>query len=183
MTDLKSKKIGVVMGGISAEKEVSIKSGNAVLSALLSKGYDAVPVMVDKNVESQLRNSGIDIAFIVLHGGWGEDGRLQALCEMLHIHYTGSGVLASGLAMNKSQAKAIFSQNQIPTPKHCPAISEDFVFNKMGFEPPLVIKPTAEGSTVGLSLVKSVEEFSRAFEKAKEFDDTPMVEEFIPAGK
>jgi D-alanine-D-alanine ligase len=180
MTDLKNKKVGVVMGGISAEKEVSIKSGKAVLKALQKKGYDAVPVQVDKNVESQLRDAGIDIAFIVLHGGWGEDGRLQALCEILNIHYTGSGVLASGLAMNKAQAKAIFSQNDIPTPKHCPAISRDFVFDKMGFDPPVIVKPTAEGSTVGLSLVKSVDEYTDALEKAKKYDDTPMVEEFIP---
>jgi len=177
--DLKDKKIGVVMGGVSAERDISIKSGKAVTEALKERGYDAHEVLVDERVAEQLADAGIGAAFIVLHGGWGEDGRIQALCEMLRIPYTGSGVLASGLAMNKPQAKAIFMQNGIPTPAHCPAISREFVFDSMCMKPPLVIKPSAEGSTVGISVVRMESEFDEALKKASEFDETPMAEEFI----
>jgi D-alanine-D-alanine ligase len=98
---------------------------------------------------------------------------------MLRIAYTGSGVLASALAMNKAQTKSIFVQNQIPTPAYCPALSRAFVFDTMKFRPPIVIKPTAEGSTVGISIVRREEEFEAAIQKARAFDETPMAEEYI----
>jgi D-alanine-D-alanine ligase len=180
MSELKTKTVGVVMGGVSAEREVSLRSGRAVAEALRQRGHRVKEVDVDAGVAEQLRSSGIDVAFICLHGGWGEDGRFQALCEMLGIHYTGSGVLASGLAMNKSQAKAIFVQNQIPTPDYCPGVSREFVFETMKFKAPLVIKPNAEGSTVGASIVLKESEFEAALEKAREYDETPIVEEYIP---
>lgn len=180
MTELKKQRIGVVMGGEGAEREVSLKSGRAVAEALSSLGYDVREVVVDAGVAEQLKDAGIKIAFLALHGGWGEDGRVQALCEMMKLPYTGSGVLASALAMNKAQAKAIFLQNRIPTPAWCPALSREFVLESMKFQLPLVIKPTAQGSTVGVSVVHQEGEFAAALEKAREFDDTPLVEEFIP---
>lgn len=180
MIDLKKKLIGVVMGGVSGEREVSLTSGREIYSALESLGYKVREVVVDENAADQLRESGIDVAFIALHGGWGEDGRLQALCEMRGIAYTGSGVLASGLAMNKPHAKAIFARHDIPTPDHCPAVSRDFVFETMKFKTPFVVKPSAEGSTLGISIVEAEDDFDEALEKAKKYDDTPMVEEFIP---
>jgi D-alanine-D-alanine ligase len=180
MIKLKDQVIGVVMGGVSAEREVSIKSGKAVAEALRSLGYSVREVEVDAGVADQLRESRIDVAFLTLHGGWGEDGRVQALCEMLRINYTGSGVLASGLAMNKPQAKAIFVQNKIPTPAYCPALSRSFVFDQMNFRVPLVVKPSAEGSTVGVTIVKSEDEFDEALNLARRYDDTPMAEEYIP---
>ncbi len=180
MTDAKGKRIGVIMGGVSAEREVSLRSGEAVAEALVSLGYETVSVVVDENVESQLRESGVDAAFLTLHGGWGEDGRVQALCEMLRIPYTGSGVLASALAMNKPQAKAIFSQFGIPTPRHCPALSREFVFETMKFVPPVVVKPNAEGSTVGIAVARREDEYEAAVERARPYDETPMVEEYIP---
>ena len=179
MKDIKAKVIGVVMGGVSAEREISLNSGNAVADALESRGYRVTRLDVDEAVADQLREANIDAAFIVLHGGWGEDGRIQGLCEMLRIPYTGSGVLASGLAMNKSQAKAIFVQHEIPTPAWCPAISRSFVFDTMRFIPPLVVKPNAEGSTVGIGIVRKEKEFDEALERAREYDETPIVEEFI----
>jgi len=180
MTPFTEKKIGVVMGGESAEREVSLKSGRAVVQALASQGYDVREVVVDEGVTDQLRLAGINVAFLALHGGWGEDGRIQALCEMLRIPYTGSGVLASALAMNKAQAKNIFIQNRIPTPSYCPAVSREFVFETMEFKPPLVIKPTMQGSTVGVSIIQKEKEFDEALVRAKEYDETPLVEEYIP---
>lgn len=177
--NLKEKLVGVVMGGDSAEREVSLKSGSAVAGAIRSRGYSVKEVVVGSEVAEELRRAGIDVAFIALHGGWGEDGRVQALCEMLSLPYTGSGVLASALAMHKAQAKAIFIQNGIPTPAHCPGVSRQFVFETMQFKTPLVIKPTAEGSTVGISIVEKEGDFDRALELAREYDDTPMVEEYI----
>jgi len=180
MSDLKKKVIGVVMGGVSGEREISLKSGAAVAKALRSAGFEAREVVVDDKVAEQLPAAGIDVAFIALHGGWGEDGRVQALCEMLDLSYTGSGVLASGLAMNKMQAKTIFVQNDIPTPEYCPGISREFVLDTMGFSVPLVIKPTAEGSTLGVHIVREMGEFDHALADAKRYDETPIVEQYIP---
>jgi len=180
MIGLKEKIVGVVMGGDSAERKISLKSGRAVAEALESLGYNVLALEVDSRVADQLRDAGIDAAFITLHGDWGEDGRVQALCEMLNIPYTGSGVLASALAMNKPQAKAVFSQHKIPAPAHCPALSREFVFRTMGFSPPLVVKPSAQGSTVGITIVEREADFDRALDEAKKFDDTPMAEEYIP---
>jgi D-alanine-D-alanine ligase len=180
MIKLKDLVVGVVMGGVSAEREVSLRSGQAIAEALRSRGYSVREVVVDAGAAEQIREARIDVAFLALHGGWGEDGRVQALCELLRIHYTGSGVLASGLAMNKPQAKAIFVQRGIPTPRYCPALNKSFVFEKMRFQVPLVVKPSAEGSTVGLSIVKKEEEFDAALALARRFDETPMAEEYIP---
>lgn len=179
MINLKDRVIGVVMGGTTGEREVSLNSGRAVASALRARGYSVREVMVDAGAADQLRDARIQVAFLCLHGGWGEDGRVQALCEMLKIAYTGSGVLASALAMNKPQAKAIFMQNKIPSPAYCPALSRNFVFETMNFKPPLVIKPSAEGSTLGFSIVEREEDFEPAMNKARQYDDTPMVEEYI----
>jgi D-alanine-D-alanine ligase len=105
---LKSKKIGVLYGGLSAERDVSLKSGAAVCENLLSLGYDAQAIDVDRNLARKLADAGIEIAFVALHGRYGEDGAVQGLLEMMGIPYTGSGVLASALAMNKIFAKAAF---------------------------------------------------------------------------
>jgi len=180
MRDLKNIVIGVVMGGVSSEREVSLNSGRAVAEALRGGGFTVREVVVDAGVSEQLRDARIDVAFLCLHGGWGEDGRVQALCEMLHLPYTGSGVLASALAMNKPQAKAIFVQAQIPTPAYCPALSREFVFETMNFTTPLVVKPSAEGSTMGVTVVRSEDQFDEALACARQFDETPMVEKFIP---
>jgi len=177
--ELKSKKIGVIMGGVSAEQEVSKISGKAILGALQRLGYQAEPTLVTEEVIPELQKSGISVAFVALHGGWGEDGRIQSIFELLKIPYTGSGVVASALAMNKPQAKAIFMEKGIPTPKYCPAVSEEFVFEEMKFDLPLVVKPSSEGSTVGVSIVRKRKEFAPALAQAKKFDELPMVEEYI----
>src|SRR6516165_7265947 len=102
------RKIGVLMGGLSAERDVSIRSGEAVVAALTDRGYDAWPLFVDRDLDLVLRQSRIDVAYLALHGRYGEDGCIQGLLEMLGIPYTGSDVLSSGLAMNKGKAKEVF---------------------------------------------------------------------------
>src|SRR3954453_23445923 len=109
------RKIGVLLGGLSAERDVSIRSGEAVVAALAEKGHDVCPIFVDRDIDLVLRQARIDVAFVALHGRYGEDGCVQGLLELLGIPYTGSGVLASGLAMNKAKAKEIFRLHNLPT--------------------------------------------------------------------
>lgn len=178
--NLEEKKIGVIMGGVSAEKEVSEASGAAILESLLRQGYKAERVTVTEQAIVELQESKIDVAFIALHGGWGEDGRIQSIFELLKIPYTGSGVVASAIAMNKPQAKAVFTQKGIPTPRYCPAVDEGFVFEEMEFGLPFVVKPGSEGSSVGVSIVRQRGEFAQALKLARKYDELPMVEEYIP---
>ena len=109
------RKIGVLMGGLSAERDISLRSGEAILAALPDRGYDAWPLFVDRDIDLVLRQTHIDVAFLALHGRYGEDGCVQGLLELLGIPYTGSGVLASALAMNKAKAKEIFRLHNLPT--------------------------------------------------------------------
>jgi len=177
--EFEGKKIGVIMGGVSVEHKVSLASGDAILAALQRLGYKAQELIVSENVIGELQAAQINVAFVALHGGWGEDGRIQSLLELLKIPYTGSGVVASSLAMHKPQAKAVFIQKGISTPKYCPAVSEEFVFEEMIFDLPFVLKPSSEGSTVGVSIVRQRGEFKAALDLAKKYDDLPMVEEYI----
>lgn len=177
--NMREKRIGVVMGGTSGEREISLKSGQAVAAALRSIGFHVEEIVVGEKVVDELMRAEIDVAFIALHGGWGEDGRIQSVCEVMNIPYTGSGVLASALAMNKPQAKAIFVHYGIPTPAYCPAVSKTFVLEKMNFPLPLVIKPSSEGSTLGVKIVRKEEEFDEALRAARVYDPHPMAEEYI----
>src|SRR3954454_7433830 len=106
------------MGGLSAERDVSLRTGEAILAALQDRGHDACPVFVDRDVDLVLRQTRIDVAFLALHGRYGEDGCVQGLLEVLGIPYTGSGVLASSLAMNKGKAKEVFRLHNLPTPPY-----------------------------------------------------------------
>src|ERR1700758_5640977 len=112
------RKIGVLLGGLSAERDVSIRSGEAILTALADRGHDAVPVFVDRDIDLVLRQTRIDVAFLALHGRYGEDGCVQGMLEMLGIPYTGSDVLASALAMHKVKAKELFRLHNLPTPAY-----------------------------------------------------------------
>jgi len=115
---MQSRKIGVLLGGMSSEREVSLRTGEAVLAALRERGHRAVPIYVDRDVDVALRQEQIEVAFIALHGRWGEDGCIQGLLEMLGIPYTGSDVLASALAMHKVKAKELFRLHNLPTPAY-----------------------------------------------------------------
>src|SRR5690606_12960781 len=106
--EMKSRRIGVLMGGLSSEQAISVATGEAVVAALVERGYDVQPIFVDRDIDLVLRQARIDTAFIALHGRFGEDGCIQGLLETLGVPYTGSDVLASALAMNKVKAKEIF---------------------------------------------------------------------------
>ncbi|MEK7688655.1 MAG: D-alanine--D-alanine ligase, partial [Deltaproteobacteria bacterium] len=116
ISNFKSKKIGVLMGGMSAERDISIRSGKAVYDALIQKGYNVIQIDVGKDVYAKLTKEKIDIAFIALHGKYGEDGAIQGLLEIIGIPYTGSGIMSSAVCANKVLAKKFFILNKIPTP-------------------------------------------------------------------
>ena len=179
---MKSRRIGVLMGGLSSEKAISLATGEAVLAALLERGYDAHPVFVDRDIDLVLRQARIDVAFIALHGRFGEDGCMQGMLETLGIPYTGSGVLASALAMNKAKAKELFRLHNLPTPPSyvLPRVDDADILACHGdFGFPVVVKPLAEGSSVGVAIAHTPDEFVAACERAFVFDDALLVERFI----
>ena len=183
------KRIGVLMGGISPEREVSLKSGNAVFNALEARGYEVSAIAAGHDICEVIRREGIAIAFLTLHGGYGEDGSLQGLLDVLGIPYTGSGVLASALAMDKEASKKVFLYHgiQIPPFKVLRVTGEDqetepgTVHSELvDFPMPWVVKPAAEGSSIGVSIVKERASLRAAMEQAAGFDTRIIVEKYIP---
>lgn len=178
------KTIGVLYGGSSAERAVSIKSGKAVIGALeKSNRFRVIPIDVDKNFLLKIVRTKIDFAFIALHGPFGEDGTVQSILEMLNIPYSGSGVLASALAINKIYTKKILEWHGLPTPRwtvvdKLKVKSEKLEVKKINF--PTVVKPSTQGSTIGVSIVKNFAEFNNAVEKALNYSSEAIVEEYIP---
>jgi len=173
-------KVAVLMGGPSAEREVSLKSGERVLSALQSQGIDAHGIDADSAVLQRLRDGNYDRVFIILHGRWGEDGLMQGALDVLGIPYTGSGVMASALAMDKWRSKMLMRQAGIPTPDFALVKNEqelDDAVTKVGF--PMVIKPSREGSSIGTFKVHSRDEMESAWRKAREFDDDVLAEAWV----
>jgi len=177
----KKIKIGVLMGGMSTEREISLKSGRAVYNALIQKGYDAVAIDVGRDIYSRIITERIDVAFIALHGKYGEDGAVQGLLEMAGILYTGSDVLSSAVCANKVLAKKLFMLNNIPTPGF-KAVGEGDIIDYSVFEGlglPVIVKPNSQGSTIGVSVVKSKKDIKKAIRKALKYDDTALVEKFV----
>ncbi len=173
-------KVAVLMGGPSAEREVSLKSGNAVLAALKRRGVDAHGIDADKSTLRWLEDGKFARAFIVLHGRWGEDGVIQGALEVLDIPYTGSGVLGSALGMDKLKSKDLWSAIGIPTPAYAVLESGtdfDKVAAKLGL--PLFVKPVREGSSLGVSKAKTVTELKSAWQSAAKYDDQVIAERFI----
>jgi D-alanine-D-alanine ligase len=159
LDDLKSKTIGVLMGGLSVEREISLRSGGNCLRALRSRGYRTVRIDAVRDVAQRLDETGVEVAFLALHGRYGEDGTIQGLLEMMGIPYTGSGVLASALGMNKIAAKKVVRASGVPTPDYCeigmdrPADSVSaWVETELGL--PVMVKPLEEGSSLGVSKCK-----------------------------
>ncbi|MDP9178480.1 MAG: D-alanine--D-alanine ligase [Gemmatimonadota bacterium] len=207
-------KITVLMGGASAERNVSLASGLRIAAALRSRGHDVTAFdpsrgIISADMERELSEGGVgreppsleslaeatggsflpalerqpelasaDVVFLALHGGQGEDGTLQALLDMAHIRYTGSGHLASALAMDKDLSKKLFRTEGVLTPDWlmAPASIED-VERELGL--PVVVKPSKQGSTVGLTVVKERDQFEAAVTEAWRFDDEVMIEQFI----
>jgi len=190
---LTDKRIGVLMGGISAEREVSLRSGSAIYNALKGLGYNAFSIDVDSDICDVLDKGKIEAAFLALHGGYGEDGSIQGMLEVLGIPYTGSGVLASALAMDKEASKKVFLYHGIPVPPFL--VLERSTFNvqrsrknkhrtlniehNINFSLPWVIKPATEGSSVGVSIARDKGNFEKALETAFSYGSRVIVEKYI----
>jgi D-alanine-D-alanine ligase len=183
--NLKNKVIGVLMGGISAEREVSIRSGLAVAKALNKRGYNIKEIDVTTDSIGRLKEEQIDIAFIALHGRFGEDGTIQGMLELLKIPYTGSSHTASAIAINKLLTKQILKFYEIPvTPFeifNIRAFKSIGRSSKINLELPLVVKPINEGSSIGVSVVKRKKDLKDALNKAFAYDDTILIEKYIKA--
>ena len=171
-----------MMGGRSREREISLKTGKAILKALTEKGYAATAIDVGDDIAEKLVKEKIECAFLALHGRFGEDGTVQGMLELMRIPYTGSGVLASALAMHKVMSKKYFLCEKIPTPRYevfqREKIKRDLP-ERASLPLPVVVKPAREGSTIGVSIVRKGEELGPALTKAAEYDEEILVEEFM----
>ena len=175
-------KVAVLMGGPSSEREISLLSGNAVLAALRGKGVDAHAFDPAERSLYELKRDGFARAFIALHGRFGEDGTVQGALEVLGMPYTGSGVMASALAMDKWRTKLVWAASAIPTPRYrIVDASADWWAIVAALGLPLIFKPAREGSTIGITKVVKVDhdEMASAYRAAVEHDDLVIVEEFI----
>src|SRR5262249_15669939 len=158
-----TKRIGVLCGGLSAERDVSLRTGAAICAALADRGYDAVRIYVDRDLDLALRQTRVDVAFVALHGRYGEDGCVHGLLELPAIPYTGSSVLASALAMDKVKAKELFRLHNLPTPPYHVVCPDDSIAEAhAGFGFPAVVKPSREGSSVGVAIVNDPGELEAA---------------------
>jgi len=167
------------MGGISAEREVSLNTGRSVAHALEQQGYEVIPIDVREDIAARLLEVEMDVAFNALHGKFGEDGAIQGLLEVLRIPYTGSGILASALAMDKVFSRQIFRQNGLPVPESVQVESGSRDLHAMPPGPPWVIKPAREGSSVGVTIVQRADELEEALDLAFRYDATALVERYI----
>ncbi|MDX1812061.1 MAG: D-alanine--D-alanine ligase [Gammaproteobacteria bacterium] len=173
-------KVAVLMGGMSAEREISLKSGRAVLKALQEKGVDAHGVDVGEDVVHQLISGGYDRVFNMLHGRIGEDGVIQGALELLGLPYTGSKVLASAIGMDKLRTKEIWIANNLPTPAFIVATKETDPAEIMeALEFPIIIKPLREGSSIGMSKVSSADQLEPALNNAFQYDQHALIEAWV----
>lgn len=169
-------KIGVVMGGLSAEREVSLDTGAGVLAALLERNHDAVAIdwAPGTSLPRLLEDRQVEVVWNALHGTYGEDGAVQGLCACMGIPCTGSGILASALAMDKVASKRIFESHGVPTPRWALLDGPE-----APFAPPLVVKPGNEGSSVGVSIVEDVADLPAAYALARGYHGPVICEEYI----
>jgi len=173
-------RVAVLMGGRSAEREISLKSGQAVLGALVEKGIDAHKVDVSFDVSEQLRAGKFDRAFVILHGRGGEDGEIQGLLQSIAMPYTGSDITGAVLSMNKMLSKQVWLQQGLPTAEYQQVTAEsdiEALIDNLGL--PLIIKPVNEGSSIGMSKVKSAEDLKAAIKLATKFDAEVIAESWI----
>ena len=178
--NIKDKQIAVLLGGLSSEREVSLRTGDAVHKALLERGYKAVAIDAGRDLASQLKDAGAEVVFIALHGRYGEDGTVQGLLELMDLPYTGSGVMASSVAMDKVVTKQLMLHHQIMTPKFATLREgENSTDIDLPCDFPLVVKPAREGSTIGVTIAHNREDFERGVSEALEMDDLVLIEEFI----
>lgn len=174
-------KVAVLMGGWSSEREVSLNSGRAVHAALQARGVDAVAIDVQrKTILPQLESGEYDYAFNILHGPGGEDGVIQGVLEVLNIPYTGSGVMASALAMDKLRSKQLFKALSLPTPEYMLLdVNSDYEYVAATLNLPVIVKPALEGSSIGITKVSEVEQFKSAWQIASSCAGDIFAEKWI----
>src|SRR3972149_700181 len=180
----KSLRIGVIAGGISSEREISLLTGENIYRSLLKSGYDAIFIDLKNDFLNDLKK--INLAFLALHGRYGEDGTIQGLMEIMKIPYTGSGVLGSAIAINKILTKKILKCENVLTPQYVtldidskknPAGTGLFISEKLSY--PVIVKPNCEGSTIGVNIVDSDEQLKHAIEDASKYDNNILIEKYI----
>lgn len=177
----KSLRVGVLMGGASAEREISLKTGQSICESLRRLRYPVVPIDVDHTLPQQLRAKKVSVAFIGLHGQGGEDGTVQGLLETMGIPYTGSGVCASAVCMDKALTRVVLQSAGIPVPPGVTVKASMVPLHPPGrLSWPVVVKPSAEGSTIGISIVNKTSEWKRALTKAFRYGPQVVVEKYIP---
>lgn len=176
------RRIGVLLGGWGEEKDISVKTGEAIATALEKRGHAVTRIIAGPGLDQAVRGAGIDVAFLALHGRMGEDGKVQGLLEVMGVPYTGSGVLASAIAMNKGFAKKLFRQHNLATPAGYVVTRSQLeqveeLHCDLGF--PCVVKPASGGSSVGLSLVHTREQLRDAAELACRYGGEALVERYV----
>lgn len=176
------QKVGVLLGGLSSEREVSLASGRAVAAGLRRSGFEVVEIDVDHHLDEQLRKANVEAVFIALHGKLGEDGTVQGLLEMCRIPYTGSGVTASAVAMDKHLTRSLLTAAGVPVAKGLLLHAGEPAVLPSDWELPVVVKPPAEGSSMGVSIAKSKDAFIADVEKVLLTSPRVLVEQFV-AGK
>jgi len=172
-------KVALLMGGWSAEREVSLKSGAAVAAALRARGVHVMELDVDRSICGVLAEENFDRVFIMLHGRGGEDGTIQGVLETLGISYTGSGVLGSALAMDKVAAKRLWHGMGLPTPEFVLLEDEESLELAGALGYPLMVKPAREGSSIGMSRVEDASGLRGAWVAARQYDDQILAERFV----
>lgn len=178
----KNTKIGVLCGGMSSEKDVSMRSGKNCYEALKRLGYNNCELIeVDKNIATVLKEKQIEVAYIALHGKYGEDGCIQGLLEILQIPYTGCGVMSSAICMNKEYTKRVLATcDEIPLIKSVfVRKGEDVKERTKDLTYPLITKPVSEGSSFGMTKVNAPDELEKAYTEAIKFNDDVLIEEFV----
>lgn len=178
-------RIGVLMGGQSAERDVSLRTGEAVHNALLRRGYDAITIDVGPSLYKDLIDGGVKVAFLALHGPGGEDGSIQGFLESLRIPYTGSGIRASAIGMHKEVTKTLLAVHEIPVPAGVVAtrgvsLSCAKALRAAKLTLPIVVKPASQGSTIGVTIVRKPSQWNEALALAHRYDPEAMVEAYIP---
>jgi D-alanine-D-alanine ligase len=185
MGPLTNARIGVLMGGRSSERDISLKTGQAVHQALIRQGYDAVAIDVTDRLHRDLEDQKVAIAFLSLHGLGGEDGTIQGFLETLGIPYTGSGVRASAVGMHKAATKMLLAAHGVPLPagtvvRECDRLSLAKVLKQTKLKLPIVVKPVSQGSTIGVTIVRRRTQWKEALALAHRYDPEAMVESYIP---
>ena len=182
---LTDKRIGVLMGGHSSEREVSLRTGQAVHQSLLRLGYDAVAIDVGPNLYRDLTDHGVRVAFLALHGPGGEDGTIQGFLELIGLPYTGSGVRASAVGMHKVVTKTVAASQGVPVPgglvvPRGTRMSLAAALKAGKLTLPVVVKPPSQGSTIGVTIVRKPRQWKAALDLAHRYESEAMVEAYIP---